>query len=53
MNSSEKLNVYGEWRHMKTMGPTKARIPMLNGTLLFQYRIYGKPDVFAWIIRLI
>ena len=53
MNSSEKLNGYGEWRHMETMGPTQARIPMLNGILLLQSRIYGKPNVFRWIIRLI
>ena len=34
-------------------GPTQARIPMLNGILLLEYRIYGKPNVFRWIIRLI
>ena len=45
MNSSEKWNAYGEWRHMETMGPTQARIPMLNGIHLFQSQIYGKPNV--------
>ena len=40
-------------RRMETMGPTQARIPMLNGILLLQSRIYGKPNVFGWIIRLI
>ena len=34
-------------------GATQARIPMLNGILLLQYPIYGKPNVFGWIIRLI
>ena len=53
MNSSEKLNDYGEWRHMETMGPTQARIPILNGILLLQSRICGKPNDFGWIIRLI
>ena len=53
MNSSEKLNGYGEWRHIETMDPPQARIPMLNGILLLQYQIYGKPNVFGWIIRLI
>ena len=53
MNSSEKLNGYGEWRHMETVGPTQARTPMLNGILILQSRIYGKPNVFQWIIRLI
>ena len=46
MNSIEKLNGHGEWRHMETMGPTQARIPMLNGILLLQSRINGKPNVF-------
>ena len=45
MNSSEKLNGYGKWRHMETMGPTQARIPMLNGILLLQSRMYGNPNV--------
>ena len=53
MNESEKLNAYGERRHMETMGPTQARIPMLNDILLLQSRIYGKTNVFGWIIRLI
>ena len=53
MNTRENRNDYGEWRHMETMGPTQARIPMLNGILLLQYRIYGKPNVFGLIIRLI
>ena len=34
-------------------GANQARIPMLNGILLLQSRIYGKPNVFGWIIRLI
>ena len=41
MNASEKWNGYGEWRLMETMWPTQARIPMLNGILLLQFRIYG------------
>ena len=53
MNSTEKWNVYGEWRHMETMGPTQDRIHMLNGILLLQSRTYGKPNVFGWIIRLV
>ena len=40
MNASEKLNGYGEWRHMETMEPTQARIPMLNGILLLQAFIF-------------
>ena len=39
--------------YMETMGPTLARIPMLNRIFLLQIRIYGKPNVFGWIIRLI
>ena len=53
MNASEKLNSYGEWRDMEAMGPTQARIPMLNGILLLQSRIYENPNVFGWIIRFI
>ena len=53
MNAIEKSNGYGEWRHMETMGPTQTRIPMLNGILLLQSRIYRKPNAFGWIIRLI
>ena len=53
MNSSEKLNGYGDRRHMETMWSIQARIPMLNGILLLQSRIYGKPNVSGWIIRLI
>ena len=54
MNASEKLNCYGEWRHMETMGRlTQARILMLNGILLLQSRIYEKANIFGWIIRLI
>ena len=30
---------------METMGPTLARIPMLNGIFLLQIQIYGKPNV--------
>ena len=52
MNSSEKLNGCGEQRHMETMGPTQARIPMLNDILLLQFRIYEKNNVFGWIKRL-
>ena len=47
MNEIEKLNGYGEWRHMETMGSTQARIPMLNGILLLQSRIYGNNNVFG------
>ena len=53
MNASEKWNGYGEWRHMETVEPTQARIHMLNGIFLLQIWIYGKPNVFGWIIRLI
>ena len=38
---------------METMGPTLARIPMLNGIFLLQIRIYGKPNVFGWITNII
>ena len=38
---------------METMGPTLARIPMLSGIFLLQIQIYGKPNFFGWIIRLI
>ena len=47
MNVSEKWNIYGEWRLMETMRTTQAIIPMLNGILLLQSGIYGKPDVFC------
>ena len=47
MNASEKWNDYGEWRHMETMGPTQAKIPILNGILLLQFRIYGNPKVYG------
>ena len=30
---------------METMGPTQARIPMLNVIHLLQSQIYGKPNV--------
>ena len=53
MNASEKRNGYGEWKHMETMSPTQARITMLNGILLLQSPIYGRPNVFGPIIRLI
>ena len=53
MNASEKWNGYGEWKHMETMGLTQARIPMLNAIVLLQFQIYGNPNVFGWIIRLI
>ena len=33
------------WRHMEDVGPTQARIPMLNDIHLLQYQIYGKPNV--------
>ena len=45
MNASEKSNGYGEWRHTETMGPTQARILMLNGIHLLKSQIYGKPNV--------
>ena len=32
---------------------TQVSIPMLNGILILQIRIYGKLNVFVWIIRLI
>ena len=51
MNASEKWNGYGEWRHMVTMGPNQARIPMLNassscnlesmGSIMFLDGLYG------------
>ena len=41
----KKSNGYGEWRQMETVGPTQARIPMLNGIHLLQSQIYGKPNV--------
>ena len=36
---------------MDTMGPTLARIPRLNGIFVLKITIYGKPNVFGWIIR--
>ena len=33
------------WGHMEDVGPTLARIPMLNGIHLLQSQIFGKPNV--------